>query len=140
MSSNATPAIGNRATCRMCGKPIHFVGPYWMHVGVLQPRHPAIPAGDPTPMPPMQTETTEQVDWQALWEQERAEVERLRNVLRVLVRSAAGQYWNEHEQHVGCVYCNAKASDQRAFLHDDWCIVLQGRAALAQPGQEGETP
>lgn len=41
------PAMGDKATCKSCGKAIEYVGPYWRHLGENQPRHPAIPK--PTP-------------------------------------------------------------------------------------------
>lgn len=37
------PQVGTEATCKMCGEPIRYVGPYWEHLGELQPRHPAWP-------------------------------------------------------------------------------------------------
>lgn len=37
------PATGDEAVCRMCGETIRYVGPYWEHLGELQPRHPAWP-------------------------------------------------------------------------------------------------
>jgi len=35
--------LGQRATCRSCGEPIEYIGPYWRHVG-SRPRHVAEPA------------------------------------------------------------------------------------------------
>lgn len=43
-TSTITPDVemGTLAVCKMCGKPIEYVGPYWRHIG-YSPRHPAIP-------------------------------------------------------------------------------------------------
>lgn len=38
--------VGARATCKMCGKPIVYVNPYWQHEGLLSPRHPALPSDE----------------------------------------------------------------------------------------------
>lgn len=40
------PAIGQRASCRDCGRSILFGGEHWSHEGEPKPRHPAIPALD----------------------------------------------------------------------------------------------
>jgi hypothetical protein len=37
------PKLGARAVCKMCGEPIEYIGPYWQHIGEMQPRHPALP-------------------------------------------------------------------------------------------------
>lgn len=37
------PKSGNSTTCSQCGQRIVFIGPYWQHIGKLQPKHPAIP-------------------------------------------------------------------------------------------------
>ena len=34
---------GARAICKMCGKEIIYIGPYWDHAGEMKPRHPALP-------------------------------------------------------------------------------------------------
>lgn len=34
---------GMKASCAGCGAEIEYVGPYWRHVGDLQPKHPALP-------------------------------------------------------------------------------------------------
>lgn len=33
------PAIGNQDTCKMCGKPIVYIGPDWDHLGEDKPHH-----------------------------------------------------------------------------------------------------
>lgn len=42
----ADPLVGTQSTCKMCGKPIVYVGPFWQHQGLLSPRHPAVPADE----------------------------------------------------------------------------------------------
>lgn len=34
---------GDKDTCKMCGRPIIFIRPYWDHPGEIKPKHPAIP-------------------------------------------------------------------------------------------------
>lgn len=38
--------LGDEAQCKMCNDTIRYVGPYWEHLGELQPRHPAWPKLD----------------------------------------------------------------------------------------------
>lgn len=42
-NTSREPVTGDEAVCRMCGETIRYVGPYWEHLGELQPRHPAWP-------------------------------------------------------------------------------------------------
>ena len=42
MTEPAAPKLGDRSTCRQCGKPIEFIAPYWRHIGT-DPRHAAKP-------------------------------------------------------------------------------------------------
>lgn len=44
------PKFGEKAICKMCGKHIIYVGPYWKHIGKLQPRHPAQPEDEIEPL------------------------------------------------------------------------------------------
>lgn len=40
------PKLGDKAACKLCGKPIEYVGPYWRHIGSMQ-GHQAAPAQAP---------------------------------------------------------------------------------------------
>ena len=40
---NLEPEAGAMAICKMCNQDIRYIGPYWEHLGELQPRHPAWP-------------------------------------------------------------------------------------------------
>lgn len=35
---------GERRLCSQCGEFITYIGPHWLHEGLAQPKHPAIPA------------------------------------------------------------------------------------------------
>lgn len=37
------PETGDKDTCKMCGRQIVYIRPYWDHPGEIKPRHPAIP-------------------------------------------------------------------------------------------------
>lgn len=36
------PELGDTSFCKMCSKPIEYIGPYWRHT-TYSPRHPALP-------------------------------------------------------------------------------------------------
>lgn len=38
-----------KSTCKVCGKPIIYVGPYWKHQTKKRPDHPATPEDDYEP-------------------------------------------------------------------------------------------
>ena len=38
------PYVGERRICSQCGEFIVFHGSHWRHEGILQPKHPALPA------------------------------------------------------------------------------------------------
>jgi hypothetical protein len=46
IKASKTVKPGTEAICRECGNTIRYVGPFWEHLGVLQPRHPAWPKED----------------------------------------------------------------------------------------------
>lgn len=46
MTTTQEPQKGARTTCSMCNETIEYIGPYWRHIGEIQPRHPALPAGE----------------------------------------------------------------------------------------------
>lgn len=42
MKKGRKPKIGQKSICKMCGKEIEYIGPYWRHT-TYSPRHPATP-------------------------------------------------------------------------------------------------
>lgn len=42
MKKGKEPKLGQKATCKACGKEIEYIGPYWRHT-TYSPRHPAEP-------------------------------------------------------------------------------------------------